>query len=192
MNVSEPKIDLLRAKVKAAHQEFDMALTFHEVWKPAAYDEDLHQRLGVSYATNAFRVVRVALRREMLLALMRLWDKNPKAVGMEFVAHTLHDKCVIDVLAADRAARIGIPEAEGQMRESLSQYAEEATVLVDKYSKGGSHCAVREKLQRLRNEQLAHRQTGATAAIGADATDDEIESFLSRHVEGDPPVARPR
>jgi hypothetical protein len=52
-----------------------MAVTFHEVWKPAAYNEDLRERMGVSYATNAFYVVRTAVRREMLLALTRLWDK---------------------------------------------------------------------------------------------------------------------
>ncbi len=75
MNVNDPKIADLGAEVKAAQQEFDMAVTFHEVWKPAAYDKDLHHRMGKSYASNAFNVVRVALRREMLLALMRLWDK---------------------------------------------------------------------------------------------------------------------
>ena len=53
-----------------------MAIAFHEVWKPAAYDKSLHERMGVSLATNAFHVVQAALRREMLLALMRLWDRR--------------------------------------------------------------------------------------------------------------------
>jgi hypothetical protein len=51
MNINDPKIASLRAKVQAALQEFDMAVTFHEVWKLAAYDEDLRKRMGVSYAT---------------------------------------------------------------------------------------------------------------------------------------------
>lgn len=58
MNVNDPKIDNLRTLVKAACQEFDMAIMFHEVWKSAAYDEGLHNRMGVSYAANAFHVVR--------------------------------------------------------------------------------------------------------------------------------------
>jgi hypothetical protein len=41
MNVNDPKIASLRATVKAAQQEFDMAVMFHEMWKPAAYDEAL-------------------------------------------------------------------------------------------------------------------------------------------------------
>jgi hypothetical protein len=116
--MDDRKIALLREKVNAAHQEFDMAVTFHEVWKPAAFDEDLHKRMGASYATNAFFVVRAALRREMLLALMRLWDKDDRAVGMHSIAAKLGDKRVIDALAADRAACIGFargraPDEEG-------------------------------------------------------------------------------
>ena len=42
----------LRAEVRAALQEFDMAIAFHEVWKPAAYDKSLHERMGVSLATK--------------------------------------------------------------------------------------------------------------------------------------------
>jgi hypothetical protein len=167
----------LSAKVKAAQREFDMAVQFHEVWKPALYDEDLRQRMGVSYATNAFDVVRVALRREMLLALMRLWDRDARAIGMEAIAETLGEQSFIDSLAADRAARTGLPQIVGRMRIEVSKKADDAVALVDKYSEGGSHCAMRKKLQTLRNEHLAHRQTSLTAATGADATDDEIEAF---------------
>ena len=46
MEIDDPKIVALRKKVTAAQQEFDMAVTFHEVWKPAAYDQELHRRLG--------------------------------------------------------------------------------------------------------------------------------------------------
>jgi hypothetical protein len=44
MEIDDPKITTLRQKVTAAHQEFDLAVRFHEVWKPAAYDADLHGR----------------------------------------------------------------------------------------------------------------------------------------------------
>jgi hypothetical protein len=176
MEIHDEKIASLREKVSAAHQEFDMAVTFHEVWKPAAFDEDLHKRMGASYATNAFFVVRAALRREMLLALTRLWDKDARAVGMESIAATLGDKCVIDALAADRAPRFG-SEAEGQMRKELGQCADAAILQINKYSEGGSHGVVRRKLKKLRNERLAHRQTDATAIAEADPTAEEIESF---------------
>jgi hypothetical protein len=167
----------LTAKVQAAQNEFDMAVQFHEVWKPTLYDEDLRRRMGVSYATNAFYVVRAALRREMLLALMRLWDRDARAIGMEAIAETLRKDSFIDSLAADRAARIGLPQSVDQMRIEVGKTADAATTLVDKYSKGGSHFGVRKKLQTLRNEHLAHRQTSLTAAAGADATDVEIEAF---------------
>jgi hypothetical protein len=113
----------------------------------------------------------------MLLALMRLWDKDARAVGMNSIAATLGDKRVIDALAADRAARVGLPEAEGQMRKELGQCADAAIMLVSKYSEDDSHGVVRPKLKELRNERLAHRQTGATAIAEADSTAGEIESF---------------
>jgi hypothetical protein len=41
MNATDPKvaskIASLRKQVEAAQQEFDMAVTFHETWKPLAY-----------------------------------------------------------------------------------------------------------------------------------------------------------
>ena len=92
MNIADPKIVSLREHVEAPQQEFDMAVAFHETWKPTAYDEDLHKRMGKSYATNAFKVVRLALRREMMLALMRLWDKRRDAVRLEDIAQTLRDR----------------------------------------------------------------------------------------------------
>jgi AbiU2 len=167
----------MAAGVKAAQEEMDMAVEFHEVWKPTLYDDDLRKRMGVSYATNAFHAVRAALRREVLLALMRLWDKDPRAVGVEAIAKTLREKSVIDTLAAERAARLGLPESIDQMRKDLGERADAAIALVNKYSLGGSHYDVRKKLQMLRNKHLAHRQISLGAATGSDATDEEIESF---------------
>jgi hypothetical protein len=188
MSVKDQKIASmiasLRKQVKAAQQEFDMAVTFHETWKPVAYDKDLHKRMGKSYATNAFFVVRLALRREMLLALMRLWDKDSRTVRMkESIADTLRTQSVIDALAADRAARIGMTDAEDQMRQDLSERANKAIALVDKYSKEGSHYAVLENLRRLRHKRLAHRQIEAMPVTTADATDVEIESFYQDNSE---------
>jgi hypothetical protein len=57
MEIDDPQIIGLQQKVTAAQQEFDMAVTFHEIWKPAAYDQDLHRRLGESFATQAFLVI---------------------------------------------------------------------------------------------------------------------------------------
>ena len=149
MNASDPKVAAkiasLRKQVEAAQQEFDMAVTFHETWKPLAYDKDLHKRMGDSFATHTFLVVRSALRREMLLALMRIWDKAPRAVRMkESIADLLRDQSVVHGLAADPSARTGMAGWEDQMRSELSQRAIKAIALVDKYSKGGSHYTVLE------------------------------------------------
>jgi hypothetical protein len=157
MNAIDPKIAIkiaaLQKQVNAAKEEFYIAITLHETWKPAAYDEDLHGRMGASFATNAFLVVRSALRREMLLALMRLWDRDSRAVRMkESIADVLRDQSVVRALAANRAT--GMTVAQDRIRQDLSRCASEAIALVDKYSRGGSHYATLEKLRTLRNERL--------------------------------------
>jgi hypothetical protein len=175
MTANSPEITSLRAHVKAACDEFDLAIVFHEVWKPTAYCKDLHERMGVSYATHAFRVVRTALRREMLLALMRLWDTDSRAVRIDRIAREARQECIIDALAADRAAPYRDVEVRDQMKQDLMEKANKANALVDKYSEHGSGRATLMKLRRLRHKRLAHRDIEAMP--GADTTDAEIESF---------------
>lgn len=175
MKTDDPKITKLQAKVTAAQQEFDLAVAFHEIWKPTAYDQDLHGRLGVSYATQAFRVIRTALRRELILALIRLWDKDGRAIGMECIAKALGKKEVIDALALARVDQSS--EDFDAMRDDLGKKADEAILLVDKYMCGAGH-AVFTKLRDLRNERLAHREVVTKVrATGATATDEDIEQF---------------
>ncbi len=203
MEIDDPTIVALRKKVTAAVEEFDTAIAFHEAWKPAAHDRALHLRLGPSYATNTFIVVRQALRREMLLAMMRLWDDDERAVGMKAIATTLTDSCVIDALVAECEAHWheldlhslnDIPESErfesieafrrnesefGRSQgEALRQKASEAIAIINSYAKRGSRKATLGKLRRLRNEHLAHRQVTPTPReiAGADASYDEIEA----------------
>jgi hypothetical protein len=177
MEIDDAKIVALRKKVTAAQQEFDMAVMFHEVWKPAAYDTELHSRLGKSFASQAFLITRTALRREMLLALTRLWDTNKKAIRMTSIVATLGEKEVIDALALDRVDHLGWPEAIDDMRNDLATKVGAVVLLVNKYKEGGGQHAVFMELLALRHERLAHRQLAPATALGANATDEEIEEF---------------
>lgn len=178
MKTDDPEITTLQAKVTAAQQEFDLAVAFHAIWKPTAYDKDLHSRLGVSYATQAFRVIRTALRRELILALIRLWDKDGRAIGMECIGNALGKKEVIDALTVARVDQGS--EVFEAIRADLSEKANKAIPLVNKYVKDdGAGNAVYKKLRSLRNERLAHWQVETkTRATGATATDEEIEEFF--------------
>src|ERR1700722_16986769 len=151
MNIDDPKIASLRAAVSAAQEEFDLAVTFHELWKPASFDKDLHERMGVSYATNAFHVVRQALRRETLLALTRMWDTSAKALRLDEVARALRDANVISALAADRASRLGFGDVVEAMRRDLQRKADDALAIIGQYSRNGSKYGVLESLRTLRH-----------------------------------------
>jgi stalled ribosome rescue protein Dom34 len=177
MNVTNPRILHLRETVKAAQDVFDMAVTLHEVWKPAANDTHLHQRLGKSYATQAFNVVRVALRREMVLALMRLWDRDARAIGMPSIMKALNDGAVMDILVLDRASRLRIDGVEDEIRRTLLEKVGAANALVDAYSAAGEKAESFDKLRALRNQRLAHTQVKARLLSQADAIDDVIEAF---------------
>jgi hypothetical protein len=167
-------IEELKKKVDAAWQEFNMAMEFHETWKPAAYDNELHKRMGESCATNAFNVVQAALRREMLLALMRLWDtRSNHSVGMVAIGEAINES-VVRALAADRVGSSPWPGVEDQMREDLSRLAGEAKTLIDQYS-NGSHKGVFNKLHIIRNTRLAHLQTTTKQATVLE--NKEIEEF---------------
>lgn len=179
---TDTKITELKRMVTAAREEFDMAVTYHEVWKPASYDRDLHSRMGQSYASQAFLVVRMALRREMVLALMRLWDRNKQAVRMSLIVATIRRTAVIDALATQRATRrSNWPGVFEQMHADLQAKANKVIELTNKYSEGGSHSAILEELLRLRDERLAHRQIEPSTVEGADNFDEAIEEFYQDH-----------
>lgn len=205
MLISDVKIVALRAKVVAASEEVDKAIQFHEVWKPAAYDAALHERMGRSYSTNTFLIIRQALRLEMLLALTRLWDRDAKAVGMSGIANTLCNGRVVDALAAECEEYYANtpllncdPDYPEDLRQEIEQFhranelqfgreqskllrdrAAEAVGVIRSYAKGEPNYATLNALLDLRNQQMAHRQVNASVA-GFDATNADIEAFYQQ------------
>lgn len=181
----DEELDEMKKAVKAAEDEIVMAVMFHETWKPTAYDEDLHKRMGNSFATHSFQIVRSSLRREMLMALMRLWDKDKRAIRMTNIADKLRHKEFFEALVAKRAGSTGLsPNGVNQyMREALKPKRDAVVKLVQKYSEGGSGFAVIEKLRVLRHERLAHRQTMQSSETRVDASDQEIEAFYEDNLE---------
>jgi acyl-homoserine lactone acylase PvdQ len=175
----------LRAHVRAAEDEFNLAVVLHEAWRPAAYDADLHGRMGVSYATHTFRAIATALRREVLLALVRLWDKDTRAVRLSEIGVELrdHNFRLVDVLAAERAARFKDAQIAAEMREDMRARAKEVTDLIGDYSKGGQNETIVKALTTLRHQRLAHRQVEPASASGPDITDEEIESFYEDNLK---------
>jgi len=181
----DDEIDQMKEAVEAAQNEITMAIMFYETWKPTAYDEDLHKRMGHSYATHSFHIVRFSLRREMLLALMRLWDSDKRALRMTAISEKLRKKEFFDAIVAKRTEKMGLRSngTEDFIRQALEPKRDAVVNLVRKYSEGGAGFDIIKKLRTLRNERLAHRQTAPTSAIGADATDQEIESFYEDNLE---------
>jgi hypothetical protein len=181
MKVDDRSLRDLRNQVRAAHEEFDVAMECHEAWKPATYDKALHERMSYTYAGKTFIVVRLALRREMLLALMRLWDTNKRSVNLRSIAKALGEPRILDMLATERG---DIPEAISneitrERREYLQKWTTKAREIIHKYDRNGSHHATLKYLKTLRDQHLAHRQivNDISKVRGKNATDEEIETF---------------
>lgn len=181
----DEQLSQLKEAVRTAEDEIVMAVMFHETWKPTAYDVALQERMGNSFATHSFQIVRWSLRREMLLALVRLWDTNKQGIRMTAIAATLSDENFFSAFVARRAAdlRLSAGGVEAYLREALDQKRAEVLELVRKYSSGGSGFGVLEKLRTLRHERLAHRQIMAAPAPRSDATDEEVDLFYADNLE---------
>jgi hypothetical protein len=161
MKTDEAEVQKLQDEVRAAEEEFISALLCHEAWKPAAYDQALHERIAHSYAGNTFLIVRQALRREMLMALMRLWDNSSTSIRMSSIARRLKNPRVFSALVAQSAARWGDePYTVSEIHHDLWEKAKEAISIIERYERQGSSFNTLDKLRALRNQRLAHRHLG--------------------------------
>lgn len=171
----------LKTMVTAAQDQFDMAVAFHEVWKPAAFDADLHDRIGMNArAAAAFRVTQIALRREMVLALMRPWDRNSGTIQMHVIASHLKKNCVTDALGSNRSAFSGSAAIRDALTADIKRQARDAVSLIDRYQgdddRNGRPHEIRENLESLRNQRLAHY---ALTGTEGKATREDIEEFYN-------------
>ncbi len=186
MNIPD-EIEQTEAAVRAALDEVSMAVMFHETWKPTAYDANLHARMGNSYATHAFQIIRASLRREMLLCLMRLWEsiKSKETLRASKIIENLRDKAFFEALCNKRRGefRDFHESIEGAFIQRLRCKRDEAIALGRKYQEGGAGFAVLKKIQTLRHQRLAHRQFSSTTTSEADATDQDIETFYQDSLE---------
>jgi hypothetical protein len=168
-------ITQLRADLAAALAEFDLATNFYEVWRPAAFDDALHARMGVSYATNSFNVIRVALWRETLLCLCRLWDKAGDALSLEDFSGPLRHPDFMARLMDDRRARLRNPDLQELFRADLEAARDEVVAAISKYDKRGEHRGLIDRLRSIRGQSLAHRKRSPAQVSGATFEDGEVE-----------------
>jgi hypothetical protein len=176
MNIHDAKINSLKKALSAAQQEFDLTVMFHEAWKPMVFDRNLIDRMGVSLAHNTFHVIRMALRREVVLGLLRLWDTSKGALRLSMVANVLRHQTLIDALAADRASRMNLAGVEMAVRNDLQRKADLIIDIIERYARGGDRHDSLQSLRHLRDKRLAHRQVESDNDDGPADLDRSVES----------------
>ena len=183
----EQQMKKVRSQIEVAREEFDMAVLYHEVWKPMAYDVDLHARMGASLATNAFLIIKSALRREMLLAIGRVWDSVNGAPQLERITHLLNQKALREQLLSERIANAKLipvsahlpPEFWETLEQELETAANNAISILDKWSQDGDRNAIRKRFKALRNQFLAHRQVSLSFSDEDGLSDEEVNEYYN-------------
>lgn len=189
--------------VRVAIEEFDEVIACYEIWRPMVVDGHLHKRLGRSRATNAFRTLRGAMRREVLLGLTKLWDTDQRSVSLPRMIKGLNSPEIVDFFAEKCAAQWGelpinfgddLPEEkrielrklseEGERKFGRDQAAKlrgsvlEALGILEGYHVGDKK-EVLDHLRHLRNKHIAHRDLNPppSKADPASQDDEAVEQF---------------
>ena len=176
--------------VQAAYDEILMAVMFHECWKVATFSPDLHSRIDMSRTAYTFQIIRTSLRREMLLGLMRIWDKDNRSIRMNKIVDNLKNASFFDELSKKRLMS-GFGDFSGVVKEVMHRGAlirfvelrDKIIAIRKKYQDGGSGYEVFKKIRTIRNHHLAHREYKITEIASVSAEDQGIEDFYSDTLE---------
>ena len=183
----------LKKRIRAAVDVLDNAIAFHEAWKPTATNASLHQQMGRSFATNTFLSIRAALRRQTLITLMQLWERNDNGVHLLDFLTVLKEPSVQEALIDDklnrwRTVRQGIDDVSiiqtfqpsefelAVLEASLRQNLVDATTSLQKYEPENAGGVLLKKIKSLRDKRLAHHDL-TDGAGNFDETDQAIETF---------------
>ena len=172
----------LVALTEAITEEFDDAVACHEVWRPAAYDPSVQKRMGQSYAAHAFNIIVSVLRRELFMALSRLWDTDHRNVDLRRVVAYLSNGDLVARLETARVRRrLPVPSGaltpvsevsrpsvqdswshlearmEAEDVETLRGQIAKVKTIIQSYDKGGHRHVHLKQLMALRHTRLAHR-----------------------------------
>jgi hypothetical protein len=171
-------LDVIKAMTKLCEEQAVMATMFHETWAPTVKDSSLIARMGTSYATQSFHIVAWALRRELILALMRLWDTRSDTTNLIRIRTWVSEEENYAVLLNDRAERLSAKPhtVAGLLRDSLDPIRMRVVEGIGHYLEGGKKWPTFKCLQILRNKRLAHRDL-ETPPDAVDPTDDQVVQF---------------
>ena len=177
MDSDTTNIKIMCNALTAVENNIDMATAFHEVWKPTTYDEKLLARMSVSYATQAFLVIKAALRREMLLALMRIWDTTKSAHSLNIIIPKLRDQETWKALIIKRSDQTRHTSIAQQIVSQMNKNKDLVLELYSTYADHGTKEDIFKQLIKLRHGNLAHTQAIEAKGPEIDPMDEHIDTF---------------
>ncbi|XZG69221.1 AbiU2 domain-containing protein [Chitinibacteraceae bacterium HSL-7] len=181
---AEAELEKAKEVARTVEQEAIFAVQLHETWRPTVSNTDLLERMGTSYATHSFLIIRNALRREVVLALMRLWDRNPRTASLVSISGFLGNTTTYNALVEQRAKGLRSDfDVKPFLRETLNEKRDAFIHIFNKH-KDNKRPSIIARLRTLRNEHLAHRQAhNPTDSTELSHSDEEVEQFYQETLE---------
>lgn len=175
----QSRIEKLKRQLKAACDEFRQAVAFHETWKPAVFDQAVAGRVGVSFASHSFHVIKMALRREMLMSLLRIWDSERRGPRLSRIGNTLKDSAVSKEIVRRNVASRAYHYSSVTPESACETAALEVRCLADEIASyvDGPNQATLSYLTEVRHRVFAHRDLDQTIARPPDVDEKSIEDF---------------
>ncbi len=136
----------LRAEFNDLSQHMREAFALWELWSLAARDKDLLSRLGKSFAGRAFEQVRHSLYRSLVLALSRMWDRDPRSLSIPRMAGQVGGEPLREILIRQRIRAYDMIE---QLRLIDPELTEEQLLSLREHQDAGQKLAFDEADEEL-------------------------------------------
>ena len=184
----DSEIELMKKFVYAIRDEIMYVISIYETWHPMVSDDELQSRFNHSLAGQSFVFIRIALQREILLTLTRLWDGVGGSISIKKIAHNLENKHFVKKLIEKTYKIENDTEESYFIKSEMSSYVEskinQVLSIMNAYIKPNGHgLKILFYLKELRNKKLAHNQVNVEEAnfdsnINIDITFGELDTLF--------------
>lgn len=189
------KLEKIRTEAAEVMRELRGAIAAYCLFKAAAVDAALLERVGFTgRASLAFQFARESHHRDCVMALMRIWDKDKRALSLDKLLGKLKDRGLADELKRQRLAE-RMSDYEGYRVLDREKHTAAELVEIDRILKDDSAKRAKQAADRVDGEVRECLRLAKQAAEGpiaeAKALLRSLRDQRLAHVEISPPPDRP-
>jgi len=170
-------VEQICQQCKVAEEELLHVISIHANWRVATLDEDIFGQFDGTYAAHTFKAVRVALRREVIMGLSRIWDTRHDTINFLKIAQSLRDQTTHDaIMLGNYRDRANDPE----FRKACVTKRDEVCNTIERLL-ARIRPEMMRRVRQIRDTHLAHRgvqERRQTAPVQGATYDDRAVDWL--------------